>query len=94
VRPINDQIIIEEVKEEEKTVGQIVIPATVAKDDNVIRGKICFVNPEWTTANGVTVKSNVKEGDIVLFSPRIPRMKIDSKEYFVAKESQLIAIME
>mgnify|MGYP001137893546 CR=1 FL=1 len=91
--PINDQVIIEELKEDTKKVGMIEIPPSVNPHEKLAKGVVKFVCEDYITSSGVSVPMSVKVGDIVLFSTRTQRLKYEDKNYFIAKENQLLAIL-
>ncbi len=90
--PISDHILIEPLKEEKKKSG-IILPETVEKDRQE-KGKIIAVGP-GKVKDGKRVPLEVKKGDVVLFSKYGPNeIKIDGKEYLIAKEEDILAIIK
>jgi len=97
ITPISDHILIEPLKEDKKKSG-IILPETVEKDRQE-KGKVVAVGPgKWTnspTGEGKRVSLEVKKGDVVLFSKYGPNeFKIDGKEYLIAKEEDILAIIK
>ena len=81
-------------KEEEKTKAGILLPDTAEKE-RPEQGKIIAVGPGKKTDSGKVVPLNVKPGDIVLFTQYSPNeIKVDDKEYLIAKEEDILAIIE
>jgi len=94
IKPLSDHILIEPMKREEKTKTGILLPETAEKDKPE-QGKVVAVGPGRKTSSGKVIPLEVKEGDIVLFTKYGPNeIKIDDKEYLVAKEEDILAILE
>ena len=94
IKPLSDHILIEPVKEEEKTKGGIFLPETAEKEKSE-QGKIIAVGSGKKTNDGKIIPLSVKAGDIVLFTKYGPNeIKIDGKEYLIAKEEDILAIIE
>lgn len=94
IKPLSDHILIEPIKEEEKTTLGIVLPDTVEKDKSE-QGVIIAVGPGKKTDDGKIIMLSVKPGDKVLFSKYGPsEIKIDGKEYLMAREDDILAIIE
>ena len=94
IKPLSDHILIEPIKEEEKTKSGILLPDTVEKEKQE-QGKIIAVGPGRKTIDGKIVPMNVGQGQMVLFTKYGPaEVKIDNKEYLIAKEEDILAILE
>ncbi|KKP32810.1 MAG: co-chaperone GroES [Candidatus Staskawiczbacteria bacterium RIFOXYB2_FULL_32_9] len=94
IRPLSDHILIEAVKEEEKTKSGIFLPETASKEKSET-GKVIAIGPGRKTDDGKIVPLSVKPGDKVLFSKYGPsEIKIEDKEYLIAVESDILAIIE
>lgn len=92
IKPLRDQVLIEPLKEEVKR-GGIILPDTVQKE-RPEKGKVIAVG-EGKFVDGALVKLSVKKGDVVLFTKYGPNaIKIDEKEYLIAKEEDILAIVE
>lgn len=92
IKPLRDQVLIEPLKEEVKR-GGIILPDTVTKE-RPEQGKVVAVG-EGRWEDGKLVKPTVKKGDVVLFTKYGPnQIKIDEKEYLIAKEEDILAIVE
>ncbi len=93
LKPINDHVIIEPIKEEKKTEGGIVLPETVEKEKPQ-KGKVIAIGP-GKVENDKLRPMSVKEGDIVLFKKYAPdEFKINDKEYWILSEEDILAILE
>lgn len=94
IKPLGDHILIEPIKEDEKTAGGIFLPDTASKDKSE-EGKVIAVGPGRKTDDGKIVMMSVKPGDKVLFNKYGPNeIKVDNKEYLIATESDILAIIE
>jgi chaperonin GroES len=94
IKPLSDHILIEVIKEEEKTRGGIFLPETAEKERSE-QGKVIATGPGKKTNDGKIIPMSVKEGDRVLFTKYGPNeIKVDNKEYLIAKEEDILAIIE
>ncbi|MDK2949003.1 MAG: chaperonin GroES [Patescibacteria group bacterium] len=94
IKPLSNNIVIEQLKEEEKTKGGILLPQSAEKE-RPQQGKVISVGPGKTNSHGKVIPMNVKKGDLVLFSKYTPHeIKIEGKEYLVLKEEDILAIIE
>ena len=94
IKPLSDHILIEPMKQTEQTKTGILLPETAEKE-RPGQGKVIAVGPGKKTSSGKVIPLEVKEGDIVLFTKYGPNeVKIDDKEYLIAKEEDILAILE
>ena len=94
IRPLADHILIEPLKQEEKTKSGILLPETAEKERQE-QGKVIACGPGKMTDEGKLVPMEVKPGDVVLFTKYGPNeVKIDEKDYLIAKEEDILAIVE
>ena len=94
IKPLADHILIEPIKEEEKTKAGIFLPDTAEKEKSE-QGKVIAVGLGKKTNDGKIVPMSVKAGDIVLFTKYGPNeIKVDGKEYLIAREDDILAIIE
>jgi len=92
--PLNDHILIEPLKTEEKTKGGILIPESVEKE-RPEQGKIIAVGSGKKNDEGKVIPLGVKAGQKVLFRKYGPdEIKVENKEYLIAKEEDILAIIE
>jgi len=90
-RPLHDRVLIEILDSEEKTSGGIIIPDTAKEKPQ--EGEVVAVGPGARTEDGNITPMDVKVGDIVLFGKWSgTEVKIDSKEYSIMKESDIMGI--
>jgi len=94
IKPLSDHILIEPIKPEEKTKTGILLPETAEKE-RPEQGRVIAVGPGKKTSSGKIIPLEVKVGDKVLFTKYGPsEIKIDDKEYLIAKEEDILAIIE
>ncbi len=94
IKPLSDHILIEPISQEEKTKSGILLPQTVEKE-RPEQGKVIAVGPGRRLSSGKRVPMEVKKGDKVLFTKYGPsEIKVGDKEYLIAKEEDILAILE
>lgn len=94
IKPISDHIVIEPLKSEEKTKSGILLPQSAEKDRQE-QGTVIAVGSGKITASGKVVPMEVKVGDKVLFTKYGPHeIKIEGKEYLIASQNDILAIIE
>lgn len=94
LKPITDHIIIEPIKEEEKTKGGIILPQSSEKE-RPEQGTVIAVGPGKANSSGNIVPMEVKEGDKVIFTKYGPQeIKVGDKEYLIASQDDILAIIE
>ena len=91
-------MLIEPLKNEEKTKSGILLPETAEKEKPE-QGKVIAVGPGKKTDEGKLIPIGVKVWDLVLFTkygPNEVKVEIDGKEkeYLIAKEEDILAILE
>ncbi|OGN07279.1 MAG: co-chaperone GroES [Candidatus Yanofskybacteria bacterium RIFCSPHIGHO2_01_FULL_45_42] len=92
LRPLSDHVVIEPMREEKKK-GGIILPETVDKE-RPEKGKVIAVGPGKIGEDGKRRPLEVKKGDVVLFTKYGPNeIKVDGKEYLIAKEDDILAII-
>jgi len=94
IKPLSDHILIEPVKEEEKTKFGILLPETANKE-RPEEGVIVAVGPGKKTEDGKMILMSLAVGQRVLFTKYGPNeIKVDGKEYLIAREDDILAIIE
>ncbi|OGZ31905.1 MAG: co-chaperone GroES [Candidatus Portnoybacteria bacterium RIFCSPLOWO2_12_FULL_39_9] len=94
IQPLADRVVIEPISVEEKTKSGIILPETADKE-RPEQGKVIAVGLGRLLKNGKRKPMEVKKGDLVLFTKYGPNeVKIDNKEYLIAKEEDILAILE
>src|SRR3989344_8299898 len=94
IRPLADRVLIQELEDsggEKKVAGGIYIPETAREDRGSKKGKVVAVG-EGRFEDGKRIPVGVKEGDTVLFGWG-DKVTIEDKEYYIIKESEIIAIL-
>lgn len=94
IKPLSDRVVIKEDDDskEKKTSAGIIIPVTVNEDKGSKRGKVVAVGP-GRIEDGKKIALAVKEGDKVLFQWG-DKVKVDEEEYYVVRESEILAIIK
>ncbi len=94
IHPLSDHILIEPISRQEKTSVGILIPDTAEKESPE-QGKVIAVGPGKMLDSGKRDVLEVKQGDKVLFSKFGPNeIKVADKEYLIAKQEDILAIIE
>ena len=94
IKPLSDHILIEPIKEEEKTKTGILLPDTAEKE-RPEQGRVIAIGSGKKDKTGKPIPLEVKPGDKVLFTKYGPNeIKVEDKEYLIAKEEDILAILE
>ncbi len=95
IKPLGDRVLLEPVEEnKEKTKGGIYLPETASKE-RPEKGRVVAVGEGRVLDSGKKIVPSVKKGDLVLFTKYGPNeIKVDGKEYLIAKEEDILAILE
>jgi chaperonin GroES len=94
ITPLGDRILLKPFSAEEMntTVSGIIIPDTVSKEKPE-QGKVIAVG-EGRWEGGKRVPMSIKVGDKVVFSRYgYEEVKIDSEEYYILKEENILAVI-
>ena len=93
VRPLGDKILLKRVEAESKTKSGIVLPETAKEKPK--RGTVIAVGDGKLLDSGERAKFQVKKGDEVIFASYAgTEIKIDSEEYLVLSEDEVLAIID
>ncbi|MDD5750425.1 MAG: co-chaperone GroES [Candidatus Pacebacteria bacterium] len=94
IKPLSDHILVEPVSVEEKTKTGIFLPQSSDKE-RPEQGKVIAVGPGKISKTGERMQMEVKAGDLVIFTKYGPNeIKVDGKEYLIAKQDDILAILE
>ncbi|MDD4333202.1 MAG: co-chaperone GroES [Patescibacteria group bacterium] len=94
LKPLNANVIVKAITESEVTKSGIVLPDTVDKEKPE-KGEVIAVGEGKLLDNGERAKMTVKVGDKVMFKKYSPdEIKVDSEEYLVISESDILAVIE
>jgi len=93
IRPLSDRVIVQRVKEEEKTKGGIIIPDTAK--EKPVEGKVVAVGNGKILEDGKVRKPEVKKGDRVLFGKYSGQeVKVDGEELVILREDDIVGVVE
>jgi len=93
IRPLHDRVLIQRVKEEEKTKGGIIIPDSAK--EKPVEGKVTAVGNGRILEDGKVRKLEVKKGDRVLFGKYSgTEVKIDGEDFVMLREEEILGIVE
>lgn len=95
IKPLGDRVLVEPMGDKEgKTDAGIYLPETVNKE-RPEKGKVIAAGPGKLSDNGKIVPVSVKRGDIVIFTKYGPNeIKVEGKEYLIAREEDILAIID
>ena len=93
LRPLQDRILVKRVKEEEKTKGGIIIPDTAKEKPG--EGKVVSVGNGKMGDDGKRIPLEIKKGDRILFGKYSGSdVKIESEEYLIMREDDVLCVIE
>ena len=93
ITPINGYVVLKPVEETEQTFGNIVIPDLGKERPEM--GKVVESSPTYNYHTDKNVESLLAEGDLVLI-PKLgsQRIVIDGDDYYICKETDILAIID
>ncbi|MGD8990349.1 MAG: co-chaperone GroES [Desulfobacterales bacterium] len=92
LRPLQDRILVQRVKEEEKTKGGIIIPDTAK--EKPAEGKVVAVGKGKLDESGKRIALEVKKGDRILFGKYSgTEVKMEGEEYLIMREDDVLGII-
>jgi chaperonin GroES len=84
IQPLDDRVVLEQLEQEERTKSGIILPDSAQEKPKMAK----------VLAVGKAVKE-VQEGDVVLYKSYGPDdVKVDNKEYMIAKEEDILAVVK
>ena len=93
LRPLQDRILVQRVKEVEKTKGGIIIPDTAK--EKPIEGKVIATGNGKLSEEGKRIALEVKKGDLILFGKFSgTEIKIEGEEYLIMREDDVLGVIE
>ena len=93
IRPLHDRVLVQRVKEENKTKGGIIIPDTAK--EKPIEGKVIAVGNGKILEDGNVRALEVKKGDRVLFGKYSgTEVKIEGEEHLILREDDILGVIE
>ncbi len=94
LRPLGDRLVVRPVSKEEKTASGIILPDTAGKE-RPEQGEVTAIGPGSLDDKGNRIAMSVKVGDKIVFKKYSPdEVKIESEEYLVISESDVLAVVE
>ena len=92
LRPLQDRILVQRVREEEKTKGGIIIPDTAK--EKPAEGKVVAVGNGKLDEKGKRIALEVKKGDRILFGKYSgTEVKIEGEEYLIMREDDVLGVI-
>ena len=93
LRPLQDRILVQRVKEEEQTKGGIIIPDTAK--EKPAEGKVVSVGNGKLDDKGKRIALEVKKGDRILFGKYSgTEVKMEGEEYLIMREEDVLGIID
>jgi len=93
LRPLQDRILVQRVKEEEKTKGGIIIPDTAK--EKPVEGRVIAVGIGKLSEKGNRIALEVRKGDRILFGKYSGNeIKIEDEEYLIMRENDVLGVIE
>ncbi len=93
LRPLQDRILVQRVKEEDKTKGGIIIPDTAK--EKPIEGKVIAAGKGKLSEEGKRIALEIKKGDRILFGKYSgTEVKIEGEEYLIMREDDVLGVIE
>jgi len=90
--PLEDRVVVNVLKEEERTVSGIVLPDTAKEKPQ--KAKVIAVGP-GRYENGAQIPVGVSEGDTVIFSKYGgTEIKVEGEEVLILRSSDILAKVE
>ena len=94
IRPLGNNVVLLQLKEEEVTASGIVLPDTVDKEKKA-EGQVVAVGPGKLLENGTRAAMEVKVGDRVIFEKwGGEEVETDGKEYKIVDAEKILAVLE
>jgi chaperonin GroES len=93
LRPLQDRILVQRVKEGEKTKGGIIIPDTAK--EKPVEGKSIAAGNGKLDENGKRIALEIKKGDRILFGKYSgSEVNIEAEEYLIMREDDVLGVIE
>ena len=93
LKPLQDRILVQRVKEEEKTKGGIIIPDTAK--EKPVEGRVIAAGIGKLSEEGKRIALEVKKGDRILFGKYSGNeIKIEGEEYLIMREDDVLGVIE
>ena len=93
IKPLGDRVVVKPLETVEKSKGGIVLPDTAKEKPQ--EGKVVAVGKGRVTDDGKVIAAEVKVNDKVLYGKYSgTEITVDSEEYVVLHESDILGIVE
>jgi len=93
MKPLGDRVLVKPTEEKEVKKGGIIIPDTAKEKPQ--EGEIIAVGPGKFDESGKKIPMDVKAGDKTLYGKYSgTEVKIDSKEYLIMHQDDILGIIE
>ncbi|WP_208559245.1 co-chaperone GroES [Marinilactibacillus kalidii] len=93
LKPLGNRVLLEVIKEEEKTVSGLVLPESAKEKPQT--AKVVAVGSGKVLEDGKRAEMDVSVDDKVIFEKYTgSEVKYEGKEYLVVKDTDIIAIVE
>ena len=93
LRPLQDRILVQRVKEEDKTKGGIIIPDTAK--EKPAEGRVIAAGNGKLSEEGKRIALEVKKGNRILFGKYSgTEVKLEGEEYIIMREDDVLGIIE
>ncbi|HAM39361.1 MAG: co-chaperone GroES [Elusimicrobia bacterium RIFOXYC2_FULL_34_12] len=93
MKPLGDRVLVKPTEEKEVKKGGIIIPDTAKEKPQ--EGEIIAVGPGKFDESGKKIPMDVKAGDKILYGKYSgTEVKIDSKEYLIMHQDDILGIIE
>jgi len=93
LKPLQDRVLVQRVKEEEKTKGGLIIPDTAK--EKPIEGKVISVGNGKLSESGMRIALEVKKGDRIIFGKYSgTEVKMEGEEYLIMREDDIFGVIE
>lgn len=90
LQPLADRLVVKPIEAEEKTKAGIYLPDTAKEKPQ--EGKVVAVGPGRLSDDGKRIAMDIKVGDVVVYAKYGgTEIKIDSEEYMILRESDVLA---
>ncbi|MCL2661552.1 MAG: co-chaperone GroES [Acidobacteriaceae bacterium] len=91
--PLHDRILVQRVEESESVRGGIIIPDSAKEKPQ--QGKVIAVGKGKSNDEGKVFPLDVKAGDSILFGKYSgTEIKLDSEEYLIMREEEVLGILK
>lgn len=92
MRPLQDRILVQQLEEDERSAGGIIIPDTAK--EKPYQGKIITVGNGKKMDDGSIRPLEVKKGDLILFEKYAgTAVKLDGEDYMILREDEVLAVI-